>query len=271
MSFLICNDDGIHAVGIQTLAKFLSGLGDIDVLAPDRDCSGNSHSLTLSRPIGVRSINGTMFSVEGSPVDCVRIALTGFLADPPDFVISGINRGANMGSDVVYSATVAAAREGCSMGIPALAVSLDGDQHYETAASVTLSIIQFLQQQPALPKDLFFNINVPDCPLEAISGIQYTRLGKREPSQQSQRVVDPRGKEYFWIGVLGDMINMDVGTDFYAVANNYISITPILLNATDHQCLADLGEYFAEFTLTQSLQSSAEMTNVITMKKSRSG
>ncbi len=231
MRLLLSNDDGYLAEGIQVLSDALLQLGDLTVVAPDRNRSAASNSLTLSRPIRAHKIADGFFKVDGTPTDCVHLAITGLLQQDPDIVVSGINAGANLGDDVLYSGTVAAATEGRFMGFPALAVSLDGNIHYESAAKAVIQMIKQLKQTP-LPDDQILNINVPDLAWSEIKGYKATRLGRRckaEPIIQQQ---DPYGSPVYWVGRAGPPEKDQTGTDFEAIQQGYISVTPLQIDMT---------------------------------------
>lgn len=235
MNILISNDDGYLAPGIRVLAEALRPLAEIAVVAPDRNRSGASNSLTLESPIRAREQENGYISVDGTPTDCVHLAITGLLQQEPDMVIAGINAGANMGDDVLYSGTVAAAMEGRFLGLPALAVSLAGPdlKHYETAASVVIRLIEHLQQHP-LPADIILNINVPDVPYEQLQGMVTTRLGHRHKAEPVIEMTDPRGLPVYWVGPPGAEQDAGPETDFYAIRNNQVSITPIQVDLTSY-------------------------------------
>lgn len=235
MRVLVSNDDGVDAPGIRILAEGLRSAGhEVYVVAPDRDRSGASNSLTLDLPIRLKRIDHYTCSVAGTPTDCVHLALTGMLEFEPDIVVSGINNTANMGDDVIYSGTVAAAMEGRHLGFPALAVSLNGYQHYDTAAAVTCTILRALSREP-LRTGRILNINVPDLPLDQIKGIRVTRCGNRHPADQVIPQQDPRGNTLYWIGPPGDKRDAGPGTDFAAVDEGYVSVTPLHVDLTAHQ------------------------------------
>ena len=240
MHLLISNDDGLDAPGIDALARGLERLGRVTVVAPDRDRSGASSSLTLTNPIRVHEDAVGRYRVAGTPTDCVHLALAGLLEDQPDLVVSGINSGANLGDDTIYSGTVAAAIEGRSLGLPAIAISLvikrQGQHHYETAAAVAARIIERLQSDP-LPADTILNVNVPDVALDQLSGFQVTRLGKRHPAAKCVRELDPRGRPMWWIGPAGAEQDSGPGTDFNAVREGAVSVTPIHVDLTRYQAI----------------------------------
>lgn len=248
MRFLISNDDGIHAQGIQVLAQRMRELGEVTIVAPQKNHSGASNSLTLADPIRVKEIAERTFRVGGTPSDCVHLALTGLLDEEPDMVVSGINFGANLGDDVIYSGTVAAAVEGRFLGLPAIAASLvfeDTPEHFETAAEAVARVVGRLKQDP-LPADTILNINVPDLPWEEISGFEVTRLGHRHRAKASIRMEDPRGRPMYWIGPSGPGRDAGPGTDFHAVERGYVSITPIHVDLTRYQALDQVAHWIAE-------------------------
>jgi 5'-nucleotidase len=236
MRILLSNDDGYFAPGIAILAEALAGLGSVTVVAPERDRSGASNSLTLDRPLSVRkSANGYLF-VDGTPTDCVHLAVTGLLDELPDVVISGINLGANMGDDTIYSGTVAAAMEGYLLGISSLAVSLTSKagKHYETAARVARELVARFQKNLP-PQPLLLNVNVPDMPFDAIQGLEVTRLGKRHKAEPVVKSVNPRNEPIYWVGAAGAAQDAGPGTDFHAVASNRVSLTPLQIDLTHSQ------------------------------------
>ncbi|KGI77511.1 5'/3'-nucleotidase SurE [Oleiagrimonas soli] len=240
MRVLVSNDDGVDAPGIHVLAERLSALGEVTVVAPDRDRSGASNSLTLDQPIRVLTMENGYHRVAGTPTDCVHLALSGLLDTQPDIVVSGINNSANLGDDVIYSGTVSAAMEGRFLGLPAIAVSLVSEdhrgQHYESAARAVLILVQHLLKDP-LPADTILNVNVPDRPWSEIRGFEVTRLGKRHPSAPCIRQEDPRGRPVWWIGPAGEVDDDSPGTDFNAVSRGYVSVTPIHTDLTRFQAL----------------------------------
>ncbi|MCP4048572.1 MAG: 5'/3'-nucleotidase SurE [Gammaproteobacteria bacterium] len=241
MEILISNDDGIEATGIRVLANSMCGLGGVTIVAPDRNRSGASNSLTLDAPIRIKETEEGVYRVSGTPTDCVHVALTGLLDEDPDIVVSGINSGANLGDDVIYSGTVAAAMEGRFLGFPAIALSLviaeDSQQHfYDTAAEAAIRLVKQLQWDP-LPADTILNVNVPDCPWSEISGFEVTRLGHRHRAEPAIKAMDPRGREMYWIGPAGAEQDAGPGTDFDAVRRKFISVTPIHVDLTRYQAL----------------------------------
>jgi len=241
MHILISNDDGYQAPGIVCLAEALRTVARITVVAPDRDRSGASNSLTLDAPIRARQMENGFTRVEGTPTDCVHLAITGLLDEEPDMVVSGINSGANLGDDVLYSGTVAAAMEGRFLGLPAIAVSLvaASPTHYETAARVTLSLLTQMGRQ-SIPAETILNVNVPDLPWEQLAGWQVTRLGHRHKSEPVIRQTDPRGRPIYWVGPAGAEQDAGPGTDFHAVRNGYVSVTPIHVDLTRYDTLDQL-------------------------------
>jgi 5'-nucleotidase len=249
MNILLSNDDGYQAPGLQVLAAELAGIGDIHVVAPDRDRSGASNSLTLDAPIRAKQADSGFFCVDGTPTDCVHLAITGLLESEPDMVVSGINSGANMGDDVLYSGTVAAAMEGRFLGYPAIAVSMatEGErpQHYATAARVTLELVQRVIAG-SLPADTILNVNVPDVPWNELKGMQATRLGHRHKSEPVIREMDPRGRPVYWVGPVGPEQDSGPGTDFHAVRSGYVSITPLDVDLTRYDAIDGIASWLAE-------------------------
>ncbi len=233
MRILLSNDDGYFAPGIEQLALSLSGLAEITVVAPERDRSGASNSLTLDRPLSLRRTPNGFYHVNGTPTDCVHLAVTGMLDTLPDMVVSGINHGANMGDDTIYSGTVAAATEGYLLGVPAIAVSLVGKTgvHFATAAGIARQLVERFLAQP-IRTPVLLNVNVPDVPPEEIRGIRVTRLGRRHKAEPVVRANNPRGETVFWVGAAGEAADAGEGTDFHAVANNYVSVTPLQIDLT---------------------------------------
>lgn len=244
MKLLISNDDGVMAPGIEILAQTLSSIADITVMAPDRDRSGASNSLTLSRPLRVLQLPNGYYSVEGTPTDCVHLAVTGFLKTEFDMVISGINNGANLGDDILYSGTVAAAMEGRNLGLPAIAISMVGKviQHYETAALVAKQLITKLKTH-RLPSQTILNVNVPDVAFSQVKSFEITRLGSRHHAEPVQEDRDPRGHTIYWIGPPGAAADAGSGTDFYAVSQNSVSITPLQLDMTHYKIFDALSHW----------------------------
>jgi 5'-nucleotidase len=255
MHFLISNDDGIEARGIQVLARRMERIGRVTIVAPDQNRSGASNSLTLDSPVRIREIAERCFRVSGTPSDCVHIALTGLLEKDPDIVVSGINAGANLGDDVIYSGTVAAAMEGRFLGLPAIAVSLvfvERPEYYSTAAEAVALIVERLRMDP-LPADTILNMNVPDLPWEDIRGFEVTRLGHRHRAEPVVRMMDPRGTPMYWIGPAGPGQDAGPGTDFDAVRRGYISITPIHVDLTRYQALEQVAGWVAEIAFDKAV------------------
>lgn len=239
MRILLSNDDGYQAPGLTELrAAVAAACDEVVVVAPDRNRSGASNSLTLEQPLRAREIEPGLICVDGTPTDCVHLAITGLLEWQPDMVISGINAGANLGDDVLYSGTVAAATEGRFLGLPAVAVSLAGErlENYATAARVAVTIIALLQREP-LPADTILNVNVPDLPWEDISGFEATRLGHRHCADRVIADTDPHGRRIYWIGPAGREDDAGPGTDFHAIASGKVSITPIQTDVTRYSAL----------------------------------
>ena len=247
MKFLVSNDDGVNAKGIKILAEMLKELGDVVVFAPNRDRSGASNSLTLDRPIRVEKISPDTYSVHGTPTDCVHLAVTGVLDEEPDMVISGINNAANLGDDVLYSGTVAAAIEGRYLGLHAIAVSIVLDsvkenrrkRDFYTVTHFLKKIVQHVIMHP-LPQDTILNVNVPNLPIDEIKGTKITRLGYRHKAENAVPIRDPRGFKMYWIGPAGPEADAGEGTDFHAVKNGYVSISPIQTDMTKHSFISDL-------------------------------
>ena len=244
MHILITNDDGYLAPGIRILADTLSAIADVTVVAPDRNKSGASNSLTLMRPLRVQETAEGYYRVDGTPTDCVHLAISGLLDNRPDMVVSGINDGANLGDDVLYSGTVAAAMEGRYLGLPAIAVSLVGKkgENYAVAALITKQIIEKIAEQP-LPNDAILNINVPDLPLEKLGEITATCLGFRHKAEQMVMQQDPYGKPIYWVGPPGEAQEAGPGTDFYAIENNRVSVTPLQVDLTRHESIKPMQHW----------------------------
>ena len=244
MKILLSNDDGVHAKGISTLYEALSKIAEVTVIAPDRNCSGASNSLTLLNPLRATQLENGFYSVNGTPTDCVHLGVNQLLDEEPDLVVAGINNGANLGDDTLYSGTVAAATEGRHLGLPAIAVSLCSKQeaHYETAAEVAMKIINKLSSHP-LPKDQIININVPDIPLAELKGIKVTRLGARHKADTMTEQIDPWGRSVFWYGSLGSESDAGEGTDFYAVNQGYAAVTPLKVDMTAHESIDAMSSW----------------------------
>ena len=244
MKILVSNDDGYLATGIQALTEALAEIADVVVVAPDRNRSAASNSLTLNDPLRVSKNAKNRFYVNGTPSDCVHLALTGFLEEEPDLVVSGINHGANLGDDVIYSGTVAAAMEGRFLGFPSIAVSLVGreQKHFATAARVAAELVQRLSRF-SLPADFILNVNVPDRPYEELTGIEVARLGFRHKAESVVKSIDPHGRTIFWIGPAGPGQDSGDGTDFNALERGAVAITPLKVDLTRHEALNELKEW----------------------------
>lgn len=247
MHILLSNDDGLDATGIKVLEKHVRDLARVTVVAPDRDRSGASNSLTLDQPIRILDHSKNRYRVAGTPTDCVHLALTGLLDPEPDMVLSGINNGANLGDDVIYSGTVAAAMEGRFLGLPAIAVSLahaGKPSHFATAAEAVVRLIERLKTDP-LPADTILNVNVPDRAWRDIDGFEVTRLGHRHRAEPYVAQKDPRGRVVYWIGPPGSEQDAGPGTDFHAIRNGFISITPIHVDLTRYAALEKVSGWVA--------------------------
>jgi 5'-nucleotidase len=233
MRILLSNDDGYFAPGLAQLAASLDDLGEVTVVAPERNRSGASNSLTLDRPMHLRrAANGYLY-VSGTPTDCVHLAVTGVLEHEPDMVVSGINLGANMGDDTIYSGTVAAATEGYLLGVPAIAISLASfeGRHFATAGRVARELVQRFSAAP-FSEPVLLNVNVPDIPYEELAGIRVTRLGRRHKAEPAVKSVSPRGETMYWVGAAGPAADAGEGTDFHAVENGWVSVTPLQIDLT---------------------------------------
>jgi 5'-nucleotidase len=244
VKILVSNDDGYLARGISALALALSEIAEVIVMAPDRNHSGASNSLTLHSPLRVHRVEKDRYFVNGTPSDCVHLALTGFLDSDPDIVVSGVNHGANLGDDVIYSGTVAAAMEGRFLGLPAIAVSLAGrhGKHFDTAARVAADLVKKLQKKP-LSSDIMLNVNVPDVPYDALKSVESTRLGFRHRSEHIVKTKDPHGRNIYWVGPAGSGQDAGPGTDFAAVENGSVAVTPLKVDLTRHESLPQLKEW----------------------------
>ncbi len=244
MRILVSNDDGYNAPGLEALVHALKGLGDITVVAPETNCSGSSNSLTLNRPLSVRQAANGFYYVNGTPSDCVHIALTGLLDFRPDLVVSGINNGANMGEDTLYSGTVAAATEGYLFGIPSIAFSLvrKGWEHIDSAADIARKIVERQTSQP-LAAHFLLNVNIPAMPAQAIQEIRVTRLGKRHPSEPVVKSKTPYGDPVYWIGPVGSVSDSSADTDFGAIEHHAVSITPLRFDLTHYDQLSMVRDW----------------------------
>jgi 5'-nucleotidase len=246
MHILVSNDDGYRAEGLRRLVHHLREIATVTVVAPDRNRSGASNSLTLDSPLRIHREQDGVIAVEGTPTDCVHLALTGLLDGEPDMVISGVNAGANLGDDVLYSGTVAAAMEGRFLGRPAVAVSLVSErpQHFDTAARVAVALVRKLTVDP-LPADTILNVNVPDLPHAALQGFEATRLGHRHRSEPVIQAVDPKGRAIYWVGAAGAEQDAGPGTDFNAVARGCVSITPLTVDLTRYTALDKISGWLS--------------------------
>jgi 5'-nucleotidase len=244
MKFLISNDDGYFSPGIAALEQTLSRYGQVVVVAPERDRSGASNSLTLDRPLKVRKAQNGFLFVDGTPTDCVHLAVTGLLDFKPDMVLSGINHGANMGDDTLYSGTVAAATEGFLLGVPSVAVSLTSHTalHMDTACSAVSRIVERCIEQPP-QQPMLLNVNVPDIEQAALRGTVVTRLGKRHMAEPVIKTDNPRGEAVYWVGPVGPAQDAGEGTDFWAIANNMVSVTPLMIDLTAYSQLEGVNTW----------------------------
>jgi 5'-nucleotidase len=238
---LVTNDDGVHSPGLISIVDVMKNLGDVYVVAPDRERSAVSHALTMHRPLKVEELREHVYQINGTPTDCVAVGVNKILPERPAFVVSGINRGANLGDDITYSGTVSAAIESTIMGIPAFAVSLAAQKQtrslrFETASKVTLEIGKYILDN-SLPYDTLLNVNVPRVEAAGIKGIKLTRQGKRVYDDSIQETFDPHGEKYYWIGGGNPYWEHGENTDIQAVQDNYISITPIHLDLTNYEAL----------------------------------
>ncbi|MCK5717179.1 MAG: 5'/3'-nucleotidase SurE [Thiomargarita sp.] len=249
MKILVSNDDGYQAPGLLCLVETLKKIAEVTVIAPERNRSAASNSLTLEYPLRVKTAPNGFFYVNGTPTDCVHLALSGLFDTLPDMVIAGINSGANLGDDVIYSGTVAAAMEGRFLGLPALAISTASftPQYYQTAATVVKTILSRLQADDLdLPINSILNINVPDCPWKDLKGMQATRLGSRHRAEPSIKSLDPHNHPVYWIGPAGLEQDAGFGTDFHAINHSFVSITPLHVDLTRHSALSSLGNWLAK-------------------------
>jgi 5'-nucleotidase len=246
LHILLSNDDGYFAPGLAILAETLGSLGTVTVVAPERDRSGASNSLTLDRPLTVRKAANGFFYVNGTPTDCVHLAVTGLLDDLPDIVISGVNHGANMGDDTIYSGTVAAATEGFLLGIPSVAISLvaAGNDNFVTAARIAADITRRFKEKP-LGQRALLNVNVPDVRYEELKGVEITRLGRRHKAEPVVKATTPRGGTVYWVGAAGGAQDAGEGTDFNSAARTVVSITPLQIDLTHYAQLQTVKDWFA--------------------------
>ncbi len=246
MRILLSNDDGYFSPGLAALAKALSPLGEVTVVAPERDRSGASNSLTLDRPLSVRTAASGFYFVNGTPTDCVHLAVTGLLDQLPDIVVSGINHGANMGDDTIYSGTVAAATEGYLLGIPSIAISLNSrdSANVDTAGRVAAELVARFMRKP-VSQPVLINVNVPDVVYASLEGTEVTRLGKRHKAEAVIKATNPRGQTVYWVGAAGGAQDAGPGTDFHAVAANKVSITPLQIDLTHTQQIPAISDWLA--------------------------
>jgi len=247
MKILVSNDDGYLATGINVLTDALERVADVVVVAPDRNRSAASSSLTLHTPLRVMEAAKNRYKVDGTPSDCVHLALTGFLDHEPDLVVSGINHGANLGDDVIYSGTVAAALEGRFLGLPTIAVSLVGQnlKYFDTAARVASELVQKIDRAGLAP-DVVLNLNVPNRPYDELQGIQATRLGFRHKSEQILKDSDPYGRPIYWVGPAGDGQDAGEGTDFHAIEQGFASVTPLRVDLTRHESVPVIADWLKQ-------------------------
>lgn len=244
MRLLLSNDDGVFAQGLDVLYQELSKQHTITVIAPDRNCSGASNALSLRTPLRMQKMQNGFYAVNGTPSDCVHVGINRFMERDPELVISGINHGPNLGDDVIYSGTVAAATEGRYMGLPAIAVSLANyeGEHFATAAKIVADIIAMLPEHPLQPNEIL-NVNVPDIPYHEVKGIKVTRLGRRHRAETMIKTQDPAGREIYWYGPVGNEQDAGEGTDFFAVANGYASVTPLSVDMTAYDSLQNMSKW----------------------------
>ncbi len=246
LKILLSNDDGVHAEGIHALAEALGDLAEITIVAPDRNRSGASNSLTLEQPLRVKELSAGIYSVQGTPTDCVHFALNELMKDDlPDLVLTGINHGANLGDDVLYSGTVAAAMEGHFLGVQSIAFSLVGKTHFATAAHIARDIVEQHLVTP-IPTNRLLNINIPDLPSDALKGISVTRLGARHHAEAMIKQQDPRGHDIYWLGPPGKEQDAGEGTDFYAIEQGFVSLTPLQVDLTAHESLRSMDNWLKD-------------------------
>ena len=244
MKIRVSNDDGYQSPGLLALAAALRVIAEVVVVAPERDRSGSSNSLTLDVPLRASRTESGFIRVDGTPTDCVHLAITGLLDDEPDLVVAGINHGPNLGDDVLYSGTVAAATEGRFLGLPAIAISMDAHEprNLGTAARVAVRLVEHLRAAPLEP-NLILNVNVPDRPFDDLAGFAATRLGHRHKAEPVVTSKDPRGRTIYWVGTAGPEQDAGPGTDFHAVRNGFVSVTPLQVDLTRHAVLEPLGRW----------------------------
>jgi 5'-nucleotidase len=241
---LLSNDDGYFAPGLAALAEAMHGMGEVTVVAPERNRSGASNSLTLDRPLHLKEAPNGFYYVNGTPTDCVHLAVTGMLDHEPDMVLSGINWGPNMGDDTIYSGTVAAAMEGHLLGVPAIALSLGSfsGRNFATAGRVARQLAERFRDRP-FGAPLLLNVNVPDVPYKMLQGMRVTRLGRRHKAEPVVKQISPRGETVYWVGAAGAAADAGEGTDFHAVDNNWVSVTPLQIDLTHAGQLGGVQEW----------------------------
>lgn len=246
MRILLSNDDGYFAPGLAALAAALAGLGEVVVVAPEQNRSGASNSLTLDRPLMLKQASNGFHFVNGTPTDCVHLAVTGMLDTLPDIIVSGINNGANMGDDTIYSGTVAAATEGYLLGIPSIAISLTSfeGRNFAAAGRVARELVERYTANP-INQPLLLNVNVPDIPYEELKGIEVTRLGRRHKAEPVVKMVSPRNETMYWIGAAGAAADAGPGTDFNAVERGFVSVTPLQVDLTQAAQLPAIRQWLA--------------------------
>ena len=244
MRILLSNDDGYFAPGLSALHEAVQGLGDLTVVAPERNRSGASNSLTLDRPLHLKEAHNGFYYVNGTPTDCVHLAVTGMLENQPDMVLAGINWGPNMGDDTVYSGTVAAAMEGYLLGVPSIAFSLASfsGHHFATAGRIARQLAERFRDR-SFGAPVLLNVNIPDVPFDLLQGIRITRLGRRHKAEPVVQQTSPRGETVYWVGAAGSAADAGEGTDFHAVENGYVSITPLQIDLTHYGQQEKLTEW----------------------------
>ncbi|MBU2881060.1 5'/3'-nucleotidase SurE [Psychrosphaera sp. B3R10] len=250
MKILVSNDDGVHAPGLEALYEALSTLGEVTVVAPDRNLSGASSSLTLTNPLRLHKHKNGFYSVNGTPTDCVHLAINQLMKTQPDIVVAGVNHGANLGDDTFYSGTVSAAAEGRHLGLPAVAMSLvsRNENNLKSAARVARDVVENIIKNP-IPSDQILNVNVPDLPYEDIAGFEVTRLGRRHKAEMMQKQQDPWGRDIYWYGELGRELDAGEGTDFYAISLNKVSITPLKIDMTAYDSLETVANWVKQLEI----------------------
>lgn len=245
MNIMVTNDDGIHAAGIRALAEAMTELGTVTVVAPDRERSAAGHSLTVHTPLRIFELRKGWYAVDGTPTDCVNMGIHNMLPTTPDLIVSGINHGANLGDDITYSGTVAAAMEANMMGIPAIAFSLaafEQSAHFADAARIAVDIARTVIKHK-LPADTFLNVNIPNSPRNRMLPPEITRQGKHSYSGKIVGKTDPRGRKYFWLGSEESPVNDEIGTDSYAINRGHVSITPLHIDLTNHKSVSILSKW----------------------------